>query len=114
MSPDADALDESLDEIVRRAEMMLDGPVQTVGVARTQGDRVRDLELVEALNFVVLIVDVPGFGEHELKATVTEETICVEGPTFSVSQTLSCRVTPSTVETQYRNGVLSVKATKVE
>ena len=114
-STDSDALEKTLDEIVKSAEGLIDGPsTRREAASCALGDQMSDCELIESTGFVTLIVHTPGLRECDLGTSATETEIRVSGPGFEVSRPLPHRIVPTSLKTTFRNGVVSVRASSRE
>lgn len=108
-----DSLEQTLEELVRRAERLLDRPYEKEWFAVAQEEVWEGrCELVERNEYVTVVLEAPGYGPSDLRASVFEDEIKVETPDFSLRRSLPCRVDPESLRTDYRNGVLSVRIAK--
>ena len=106
------SLEATLEEIVRSAEDLLDRPYLGNWKDRLVEESRFNVELIESLKFVTVLVDAPGHDPKDLTAAASEEQLLVAGPGFRIRRTLPCRVVPGRPDSDYRNGILSVRMTK--
>lgn len=104
-SSDPDPLDDAISDLVRSAQQDLDGA--------SKGDQERDRgELVERPAFFSFILMAPGYCIRDFKVRVVRDELRIDAPDFEVTRRLGCRVDLPGAETDYRNGVLSVRVPK--
>ncbi|MDG6909304.1 MAG: hypothetical protein JRN08_02950 [Nitrososphaerota archaeon] len=102
-----DPVEDALGDLVRAAQNDLDG------VPSVQSPEPRDKgELVERAEFVSFILMAPGYCLRDFGVVIAGTELRVEAPDFDLVRRLGCAVEPSSVRTEYRNGVLSVRVAK--
>ncbi|QQG49022.1 MAG: Hsp20/alpha crystallin family protein [archaeon] len=112
MSSDgAEGLEQKLEEIVRDAEKMLDGP-ETSGYGMEEHGR--DFEVIESPETVNLLVEVPLMGAEDLSAFVSGKKVELIGRNLALSVPLPCEIEPSSAAVSVRNGIFSVVLRKLE
>ena len=67
------------------------------------------MERPDSFTFVLLA---PGYCAKDFRARVVKRELKIDAPDFEVARPLWCRVDPAALETDYRNGVLSVRVPK--
>ena len=100
--------EDDLADLVRRAEKMIDGPYQPDwSPAKSE-----ECEVVEKMDCVIAVLDIPGKEAEEIRVSVVGEEIRIEGPDLHIKTQLPCRVDPAGLGSDYRNGILSVRIMK--
>lgn len=108
MTVEEDDFQRSLDYIVEGAEELLDRPYTRGGGRESQ-----DLcEVMETMEEVVIIADLTKARFGQLSVSVTEEEMRIRGPGMEVAQRLPCRVDPSTLRSDSRNGIVTMTVAK--
>lgn len=107
-----DSLEQTLEDLVKRAERLLDRPYEKGWFSAAQEGWKGRCELVERIETVTVVLEAPGYQPSDLRSSVSEDEIMVEAPDFSVRRALPCRVDPESIQTEYRNGVLSIQIAK--
>jgi HSP20 family molecular chaperone IbpA len=77
-----------------------------------QEEREDEGELIESAEGVSFILVAPGYSLREFKVGVTNAKLRVSAPDFELARPVHCKVDPSSQETGYNNGVLSVRLAK--
>ena len=112
MAPSSqDGLDRILEELVKDAQLLIDRPYRP-GRERPSGAGREISELIERMDSVTLILEVPGYRSEELHTSIEGDEIEVRTPRFTLRKSLPWRVDPASMTSDYLNGVLSVRATK--
>ena len=107
-----DNIEASLEALVQDAERLLDRPYLRDWPKDEDLEGGRVVEVIESSEFVTLLVDAPGCSEGELSAEANLGEVKVRGPDFMVRRALPCPVDRTTVTSELRNGVYSVRMSK--
>lgn len=93
---------------MKRAERLIDR-TDKASTRTKQDDR---CEVVEGMDFVMAVLDLPGREPADLHISIVDEEMRIEGPGLHITTELPCRVDPTGLGSDYRNGILSVKILK--
>ena len=111
--PEMDALDIALDDLVKKAQTLIEGPIRDAQTdERWEGTAQGHCEAIEGFMLVTLILEAPGYRPEEFHARAFPYELEVVAPDFTLRNSLPCRVDPSSMRSYYRNGVLCVEVLK--
>ena len=97
-----------MEDLIQRAEKLIDGPYQA-GWNPAKNER---CEIIERMDCVIAVLDVPGRDADEILVSVVDGEVRIEGQDLQVRMQLPCRVDSAGLDSEYRNGVLSVRMMK--
>lgn len=108
----ADSIEFALGELVKRAELLLDGPIPAIEVEENEAAGGR-CELIEGPSLVTLILDMPGYVREDVEVRAYHDEVEVSSQDFKIKARLPCSVNPSSAKSKCRNGILSITLQKV-
>jgi HSP20 family molecular chaperone IbpA len=111
LSSQSDELQRSLDFIIEKAERLLDRPFDG-SLTSDDEDWEGRCEVIETVESVLVIIDISGIGVLDIDIALGEDELTVSVPGTETRLKLPCRISPSPIRRENRNGVLSMDFAK--